>query len=214
VATIFIAIFTIVLACVTRKQLVTANNAIKLAREEFISNHHPRLIVKNVWVGGGNIRYIISNTGGTKATVVASRIVVEYRKLGEYVEPTIPHGCSDLGGITIEPGETLRLSCTVPGDVGVIMKFPDTRRIGTENHPNGMDGGIYFAAAITYEDGMMNVRRSCIFRRQWDQPSERFVRLNDQDQEYSDWTDCGKTEPRLFSFSPSPARNPLKQLSA
>jgi hypothetical protein len=48
VATVFIAIFTIVLAIVTGRQARLTRQAINLARSEFISTHRPRVRIRNV----------------------------------------------------------------------------------------------------------------------------------------------------------------------
>ncbi len=46
IATIFIAIFTIVLACVTRKQARLTKHITNLARAEFLSTHRPKIMVR------------------------------------------------------------------------------------------------------------------------------------------------------------------------
>jgi hypothetical protein len=73
-ATVVIASFTVVLALVIRRQARLTREALKLARDEFISTHRPKIIVRTFEYcsdGGGRIgaaiRYV--NAGDSVATI-------------------------------------------------------------------------------------------------------------------------------------------------
>ena len=67
IATVFVAIFTWTLWSVTGR-------AVSLAREEFISTHRPKIVLREVDFVDGRIIYILVNIGGTEATVKESLI--------------------------------------------------------------------------------------------------------------------------------------------
>lgn len=77
VATIVIATFTVVLAFVTRRQARLTRESIDLAREEFVSTHRPRIIVRNlstfgVVVGSPiTINFMIINIGDSPAIITS-----------------------------------------------------------------------------------------------------------------------------------------------
>ena len=156
-----------------------------IGRLQFLATHRPRLIVRNVWIDGLNVGYVLVNTGSTSATVTESHIAVEYTEAGVNVIPLVASGWNDLGNVNIAAGQTLYLSQEIPGDMHVAIMHPEIRRIMTDQHPRGMVGDIYFAGAITYADDA-GIARSTVFRRQWIQTSGRFFRVNDPDQEYAD----------------------------
>jgi hypothetical protein len=90
VATVFIGVFTWVLACVTGRQARLTRASIELVRNEFISTHRPRIILRDVCMGSGReVFYMLVNRGGTKATVVESWILAERIPPGQFIRPCI-----------------------------------------------------------------------------------------------------------------------------
>jgi len=75
-ATVSIAIFTFVLAVVTRKQIRLGNATINLARNEFNATHRPRIFVQSVarhWPDGeraAQAHFWIANGGDSEATIM------------------------------------------------------------------------------------------------------------------------------------------------
>jgi hypothetical protein len=77
-ATVFIAVFTIVLAIVSRRQARLTRASIDLANKEFIASHRPRIRVRRITPIGGlllpntQLNFLVeaANIGDTKATVV------------------------------------------------------------------------------------------------------------------------------------------------
>jgi hypothetical protein len=114
VATIVIAAFTIVLAVGGSIQACLTRKAITLARDEFISTHRPKIIVRNVSTIGFaiglpiNIRFMYINIGETRANIAAIEACV-------FLKPKvipIPRG------LRLQPCEIIKstLSC---GEVGI-----------------------------------------------------------------------------------------------
>jgi hypothetical protein len=79
IATIFIAVFTVILAIVTSRQARLAQAAIKLATDEFNATHRPKLHVRNIVIkpsfSKGKLltgQFYISNVGSSPATITES----------------------------------------------------------------------------------------------------------------------------------------------
>ena len=185
-ATVVIALFTFVLAIATIIQAAFTRAAIRLARDEFISSHRPRVILRDIiWEGHADIHYTLANTGETRATIIESRVMVEFVQRGTAVRPLRAFGHDDLGRVVLAAGELREFTCAIPGELSVAMRFPDTRRIGIEGK-EPVFGERYFAGTIVYIDDL-SIRRQSTFRRIRDDASRSFVRLADErDQEYAD----------------------------
>jgi hypothetical protein len=75
IATAFIAIFTLVLAYVSRRQAKLTRESIALARAEFTSSHRPKIRIKHVWlVAFGSdqpvtVDIVYTNVGDAKAII-------------------------------------------------------------------------------------------------------------------------------------------------
>jgi hypothetical protein len=185
-ATVVIGFFTVVLAFATIIQAAFTRAAIRLARDEFISSHRPRVILREViWEGHADIHYTLVNVGETRATIVESWVMVEFVRQGSAVRPLRSLGHDDLGRIVLAAGEMREFTCVVPGELRVAMMFPDTRRIGIEGREPVL-GERYFTGTIVYADDL-DIRRQSAFRRIRDDKSHSFVRLKEErDQEYAD----------------------------
>jgi hypothetical protein len=169
--------------------LVTAIATLAIAVfgfRQLIQTHRPRIILRDAWMelDKREILYMLENNGGTKATIVESRIMAEFIVSGQFIRPLRSQGHDDLGRLTFAAGEMKDLTYAIPNEVGFYIRHPDTMRIGIEDKPP-MIGDFYFTGAILYSDAAGNKRRS-IFRRRWDKDRKGFYRLNDLDQEYAD----------------------------
>jgi hypothetical protein len=188
------ALFTAVLAVSTTLLWSESNNAstaterqLELARAEYNSSHRPHLIVRDVFVEGGNIVYLLVNKGETPARIVESWTMAEFVPVGQPLRPLRSFGHDDLGQITLDAGEVRDITYSMPGPVSFAMMFPGSRRIGIEGRPP-VHGETFFTGTIVYEDGNGHRRRT-VFRRQWNQPPGSvgaFNRVGDPDQEYAD----------------------------
>jgi hypothetical protein len=117
VATVFIGIFTWVLACVTGRQARLTRESIDLARQEFIASHRPLLAIRfvthtvddNDRVG---INFGVVNVGSSNANVVGSSVNAEFLPETEWPNP---HDYPVNNGVRLRrfvPGATDRY--TVP----------------------------------------------------------------------------------------------------
>ena len=70
------AAFTFVLAGVSGWQGWMIRKQIALAREEFISTHRPKIVLRDVDLIGNEIYYMLVNIGGTEATIIESWIML------------------------------------------------------------------------------------------------------------------------------------------
>jgi hypothetical protein len=160
---------------------------LRLAREEFISTHRPRIVLRDVHLEERQVFYMLANTGDTDATIVESWILGEFVPNGTPIRPLRSFDHNDLGRIVFAAGQVRELTYDLPPDLGFAIMFPNSRRIGLEGQPP-VQGERYFTGTIVYEDDR-GVRRRSIFRRIWDDSSHSFVRLfpnQEQDHEYSD----------------------------
>jgi hypothetical protein len=186
VSTVVIAVFTVVLAVVGFFQARLIRKSIDLARDEFNSSHRPRIIMRDVWCEpGGDIYYMLFNTGDAPTTIVESWIQAEFVPTGTPLRQLRSAGHDHLGKLKFAAGEMKDLTYQVPAEIGAYMLIPSVMNIANDDRP-AMHGGFYFTGAILYEDGAGNRRRS-VFRRWWDRDGKCFVRLEDQrDHEYAD----------------------------
>ena len=163
-----------------------AKEASALSKNEFISSHRPRIILRDIWYEptASDLSYMLFNTGGTAARIIESWILVEFISTGQPIRPLRSFGHNDFGPLIFAAGEMKDLTYSVPSEIGAYMLVPDMMRIGTDNR-RPMVGEFYFTGAILYADDAGNHRRS-VFRRQWDKDRKCFVRLDDPDQEYAD----------------------------
>src|SRR5579871_1469929 len=105
VSTAVIAVFTVVLAVVAGIQGWLISKQIKLARDEFISSHRPRIILRDVSRDGQDILYMLVNDGGTKCTIKESWITTESIPPNRAARTLRSAGHNDLGHLTFAPGE-------------------------------------------------------------------------------------------------------------
>lgn len=123
VATVFIAIFTIVLAFISRRQAKLTRESIELARAEFASSHRPKIRIKHVWlVALGSdqpvtVEIIYANVGDARAVV--SRIGMDFNVIN--TDAQLPPGMTpperpyikyqEIGmGVTVSAGNIASLT--------------------------------------------------------------------------------------------------------
>ena len=148
IATIVVAAFTIVLARVTGRQARLTAETIKLAREEFASSHRPRIILRDVCIDGMDVLYMLVNTGGTKATIIESWIMVEFIAEGAPIRPLRSFSHDELGPLIFAAGEVKDLIYPLPAEIGVAVDVPGIRRIGIGDRPPVFGNGhFYFTGA-------------------------------------------------------------------
>ena len=105
ISTVVIAIFTVVLAVVAYVQARLLRKSIDLARAEFLSTHRPRIVVREVYLDGKEIRFRLVNVGDTPATIVESRLFAEVMQGKSGLRPLLTNGTNELGRLVIAPGE-------------------------------------------------------------------------------------------------------------
>ena len=182
-----VAAFTLVLAAVGAWQGIQLKRSVDLARNEYDASHRPHLIVRDIFIEGRNIIYLLVNKGETPARIVESWIMAEFVPMGQPLRPLRSFGHDDLGQITLAAGEVRDITYPMPSAISFPMMFPETRRIGIEGRPP-VHGETFFTGTIVYEDGNGRRRRT-VFRRQWNQSPGSvgaFNRVGDPDQEYAD----------------------------
>jgi hypothetical protein len=187
IATIAIAGFTLNLWLAATEQAKLTRASIELASEEFISSHRPRMILRDIYVvsgkNGHEIIYVLVNNGGTKGTIVESRITTEGVPPNQSIRNLRSYGYNDLGQIIFASGEMKELTYEAPTDVDWhIIMTSVTRRDRTDEEKAWT---LYFVGSILYSDDAGN-RRESVFRRRWDRHREAFVRVDDPDQDYVD----------------------------
>ena len=144
IATVFVAIFTWTLWSVTGR-------AVSLAREEFISTHRPKIVLREVDFVDNSIIYIFANIGGTEATVMESWIMDEALIAGQPVRSLRSFGHDDLGRLKFAAGEIKDFTHPQVGGGGVYIRFPSAARIITEDGIQHT-GEVHFTGAILYAD--------------------------------------------------------------
>jgi len=194
-ATVFIAMFTIVLACVTRKQLRIANGAIKLAREEFISTHRPILKIRRmVFKKNGaldfgpdelshgdkvTITIDVVNVGGISTWMVKGWYSIIFSK-GTPTHPTETDRRNLTDGQSISFAVGQRRSFELEG----IARLKDQgcgMRVMRQFKVEGWS--MFVLGEIRYRDDAES-ERSTGFARSWGR--DGFERLNNPDYDYED----------------------------
>jgi len=154
-----------------RRQTGLVKKQIELAREEFISTHRPKMIMRDasrLWESGESIFiYSLVNIGGTSAEIVESWIFEEVVHENTPIRNARPLGHSDLGSIRFAAGQS--------------RDFRFTNKMRCPGADDKL--ALYFAGSIRFKDDLGNLR-STIFRRKFD--GIRFFESGNLDHEYSD----------------------------
>lgn len=182
-ATIVIAIFTIVLACVTGKQARLTRESIDLARKEFIATHRPRVIVRFIqgpFEDAESYQFIwvtIVNIGVNPATVEAFGCDLARRN-----SVTLQWGISALDAspktispVTLISGQRHTFEITAENPDTFDEKFSDA--CGNQQ--------LCAVGIIRYIDGN-GIARETGFFRIYDNGSKSFVASKNNEEEYQD----------------------------
>lgn len=157
----------------------SAEHQVELAREEFIANNRPRLIVRNISItnegGARKILYSVVNIGGARCKLVDSLVMTEFVGQG-----------NPIRNLRAYQSKTLTERAFAPGQYYDELYSPSSDHMTyIESGPfRGMyHGTLYFTGALRYEDDLGN-SRNAVFRRKYENGG--FYRTDDQDHEFSD----------------------------
>jgi hypothetical protein len=190
------------------KSLAEANQAsVRIARQEFVSTHRPRIILREAIIGsvceGEKISVILtlSNVGETIGTIVRSVVDLEIIARGQNYYKGLtdcePH--NEVGNFALAPGESRRVR------FGTINKRPNSseepvweadfygwkeRAISSDptdpKFERYKDRAIHLKGQFLYQDDIELMRRTA-FRRELDPERQRFYRIEGEpDLDYAD----------------------------
>lgn len=145
------------------------------AKWEFIASHRPKLILRDATTEQDMeelivVKYILSNIGGTPATIVAGALRVNVFKGWQFGPENLPEiggEESDIDSITLKSGEQVSLSFTSP-----TLRWSDKN--DTCHEFLEPEYGMFFSGQIVYE-GRDGVRRHTGFRRKYFSNQHRFL---------------------------------------
>jgi hypothetical protein len=181
VATVFIALFTFTLWWSTKGMMKATKESVDLARQEFVSTHRPRIIVYGLAFGGRfsenkpipiSFRYVNAGDSDAQVTGFGSHIFslsetmmpAEIRFTHQEISP--PIDCpSGKHGTRLTP-DTIHPDIVIAADV---MDDPEK---------------IVCVGYVLYRDGN-GTRRQTGFCRQFDLSAGRWIKMQDDEYEYS-----------------------------
>ncbi|MGO8855144.1 MAG: hypothetical protein ACLQO1_05465 [Steroidobacteraceae bacterium] len=191
VATIVIAAFTVFLVRVSNRQASLISDQIKLARDEFMATHRPRIRVRNLVINAPRFdmgfpisgQFFVSNIGGSTARIVESYSEVLW----------------NVNSLPMErPYEGNEGNEAVPDDTIIEAGSSNRGKFGSKA-PWGFDGipggegpdgiRVFVLGWIEYiDESTMPIRRRTAFCREFQQRngSARFYSVPDPDYEYEE----------------------------
>lgn len=209
VATLFVAGFTWTLWRTSSKQAELTRDSIKLARDEFIATHRPKIILREAFCGpvleGTEIRVIMNfaNIGTTEGTIVNSVLDIEAvstKQTRFFLSPTA-EAANELGTLTLAGGASRLVSFNDLPNRRPNTAAPPTwnnelfglksgyraARDGPIETVHFRDHVVHLVGQLVYEDGQGQRRRTA-FRRVLDPARQRFYRLeaDEPDLDYAD----------------------------
>ena len=150
---------------------------VKSMREEYISTHRPKLILRDAFCQDNelghqiSVDYVIVNVGETRAKITSSTVEVRIIRnygFGAQSRVEAPHGVNLIGNVSINPGE------------GLPRMHIDKQKWGTDNDSRHAFSeptlGVFFCGHIVYEDDLGIVRHT-MFWRKYDLAESRFLRV-------------------------------------
>ena len=170
---------TIGLMCYTARLWRETQESVRLAREEFISTHRPKIILRDAICTDNEIgnqivvSYTLVNIGETRARIVLWGAEVQLITDEAFDLPQAPpmaEGWHEgFGGAVLEPGEERTGKhysvCRWRTDDGSRHAYEEQRR------------GLFFCGHLVYEDDR-NIRRHTAFWRKYDLTTSRFYLVN------------------------------------
>jgi hypothetical protein len=181
VSTVFIAVFTIVLAWVTNRQARLTRQAIALARQDFTATHRPRIIVRSIqgpFHRPDDVQFVrinVINIGPSAAIIQELGCDLARRKGKLWRAPGADGSPKTIDPIRLISGE--RRTFEVPAKTAYTEAEIFADAIDAEE--------ICAFGAIRYRDDN-GIMRDTGFFRIYDPKSERFVPSNDPGEEYQD----------------------------
>jgi hypothetical protein len=180
---------------IAKESADTAWQSVDLARQEFITTHRPKIIVRRVsidmakGVGIPDVlaaEFIFANIGNTKAILVEMSAKFWLPNGTVNLPPIPPYGDREYPGITLDSGESFPFKHLSTANVTNEYNF----RLGhaqetlAQGYPTDFPP-LLFIGYIIYEDGLKRQRRTA-FLRSYDFSTKRFSPIDDPDYEYQD----------------------------
>lgn len=201
IATVAIAMFTFFLCRynkklweATEKLWKTTAESIELAKQEFVTSHHPKLRLHSVSLDYGSIQVggigrawkiqcFIDNIGGSAATIKESNLT--FKKLEDplpgllpfseeshaLIEKPIAHGEYTIGLLYLSLQDDA---------IKILRQYETALNAGSQMTKTD----LYLFGYIDYLDNIGASRRTA-FCRQYNIKTKRFTRVKDEDHEYS-----------------------------
>ena len=187
IATVFIGVFTIVLAWVSIRQTIIANRAIKLAREEFIASHRPLINVRAIHLhwptstsGTSQIKLLIRNIGSSVATVTRLTVSLSCISSKKGVSPSMVNE-GPKPPFDIKVGHKVESNWRVGIDLSNFL-FDPSRLLPVEMEPEAV---MDLRIIVYYEDVFRARRETSVYRR-YDFKLLRFCKVEDSEFDYTD----------------------------
>jgi hypothetical protein len=185
-----VALVTLLLVIVTWRMAASINDQVRLARDEFIATHRPRVTLRRAYApvddpleGPIKVNYTLANVGETRAIIQKVALRVEFRPQSGYPLHALPIAEEEFDvsspetGAVIEAGESREFLFTVTGQV---WDLPRKRKFLIPNQ------GLFFIGLVLYaDDAPRKTQRRTAWYRKYSIDSQSFGRLVwDADNEY------------------------------
>jgi hypothetical protein len=174
------------------RQFEINQQSIKLAREEFVSTHRPRIILREAIIGSVlegepvSIHFHVANIGETKWTIIRSSVSVEVVSVDRLMLHPSVEVKDDLGKIELGPGGAVLLKFQGETPKWEAEKFKMKASQTTAGVIERRDFKILFCGQLVYLDQNGTPRRTA-FRRELIPERQRFYRIpNEPDLDYGD----------------------------
>jgi hypothetical protein len=174
------------------RQFEINQQSIKLAREEFVSSHRPRIILREAIIGSLlegepiSIHFHVANIGETKGTIIRSSVSLEIVSVDRLMLHPSVEVKDDLGTIELGPGGAVLLKFQGETPKWEAEKFKIKSFQTTAGVIERRDFKIHFSGQLVYLDEN-GVPRRTAFRRELIPERQRFYRIqNEPDLDYSD----------------------------
>ena len=148
--------------------------SVDLARQEFLSTHRPKIILRDAFCNDNEIgnpivvTYTLVNIGETGARIVLGGVEVQVITGGTFSPdqaPSVNEGCSGIDGLFLEPGEERKMTH---------YSHRHWRTDDSSRHAFSENlFGVFFCGHLIYEDDR-KVRRHTAFWRKYDLAASRF----------------------------------------
>jgi hypothetical protein len=174
------------------RQFEINQQSIKLAREEFVSTHRPRIILREAIIGSVlegepvSIHFHVANIGETKGTITRNSVSVEVVSVDRLMLHPSVEVKDDLGKIELGPGGAVVLKFQGETPKWETEKFKMKAFQTTAGVIERRDLKIHFFGQLVYLD-QNGISRRTAFRRELLPERQRFYRIaNEPDLDYGD----------------------------